>query len=749
MPPFFFTGDEAEAVIDIDDSEFEELPPHETSWQVLDRVTAYRKQLLACGYWPVPCNGKRVHLDDWVNMRATNSIIEAWATTRADHLNTGVLCRDTPFVDIDVTVEEVAEEIEALLEAELENSAVRIGLPPKRAVPFRCDEPFKKLSTQFTSPNGAVQKVEVLGNGQQCVINGTHPETHQPYRWHGGEPGPKLRRENLPLMTAESAAVFIAKAAEIMRGHGWEELNKKTNGAADSNGANNNTRTDDAPIREPAYAQAALEGCADELAATSAGDRNNALYKKSFRMGTMVARGWIGRSDVDAALFDAAAACGLVADDGEAATRKTIGSGIDGGMKVPHENLHDQEPVTAAEPPLEQHPRRTLHEVHGVFRKWFGEGYDTDTIDAVLATAAAERLAGDPLWLLVISGPGNTKTETVQSLSGAGAHVSSTISSEGALLSASPRKSRIKTATGGLLRKIGDRGILVIKDVTSILSADRNTRAGVLAALREVYDGRWERNVGTDGGQTLTWTGRIAVVGAVTTAWDTSHAVVSVMGDRFVSIRSDSTVGRGKAGTRAIRNTGAETAMRAEIVAAVGGLIGHIEVGKTWLLEDDEIDRLVKAADIVTYARTAVERDFRGDVINSHAPEMPTRFAKQLAQMVRGSLALGMGRQAALRLALRCAADSVPQLRIEILLDLAGNPRCRAIDVSRNITKPYRTVRRELEALHMLGLLRCDEEQSLIDETKTVWRYSLAAGFDRETLLTMSALRPLKPVAEK
>jgi hypothetical protein len=36
------------------------------------------------------------------------------------------------------------------------------------------------------------------------------------------------------------------------------------------------------------------------------------------------------------------------------------------------------------------------------------------TIDAVLATAA-ERLAGDPLWLLVVSGPGNAKTETVQS----------------------------------------------------------------------------------------------------------------------------------------------------------------------------------------------------------------------------------------------------------------------------------------------------------------------------------------------
>ena len=49
----------------------------------------------------------------------------------------------------------------------------------------------------------------------------------------------------------------------------------------------------------------------------------------------------------------------------------------------------------------------------------------------------------------------------------------------------------------------------------------------------------------------------------------------------------------------------------------------------------------------------------------------------------------------------------------------------------------------------MLGLLRCDEEQSVVDETKTVWRYSLAAGFDQKTLLTMSRLRPCKTCCGK
>ena len=75
-------------------------------------------------------------------------------------------------------------------------------------------------------------------------------------------------------------------------------------------------------------------------------------------------------------------------------------------------------------------------------------------------------LPGDPLWLLVVAGPGGAKTETVQALAGAGAHITSTIASEGALLSATPRRDRNKKATGGLLRKIGDRGVLVIKDVT-------------------------------------------------------------------------------------------------------------------------------------------------------------------------------------------------------------------------------------------------------------------------------------------
>jgi hypothetical protein len=101
-----------------------------------------------------------------------------------------------------------------------------------------------------------------------------------------------------------------------------------------------------------------------------------------------------------------------------------------------------------------------------------------------------ERLDGDPLRLLIVCGPGWAKTETVSALKDCGgALIVSTLSSTGALLSATSKRERTDDATGGLLKKLEPRGIMVLKDVTSILSLNPGMRAEVLAALREVYDG--------------------------------------------------------------------------------------------------------------------------------------------------------------------------------------------------------------------------------------------------------------------
>ena len=382
--------------------------------------------------------------------------------------------------------------------------------------------------------------------------------------------------------------------------------------------------------------------------------------------------------------------------------------------------------------------RLSLDDAHAVFRRWLGNDYDTDALDVVLATAAVENLDGDPLWLLLISGSGNAKTETVQALDGIGALITSTISSPGALLSATPKRERDKAATGGLLRKLEPRGVLVVKDVTSILSMSGDARAEVLGALREVYDGRWSRNVGTDGGLTLDWTGRIAVVGAVTTAWDKAHAAIASMGDRFVLIRMDSTAGRQTAGRKAIGNTGSEDRMRRELATAAAGVLAGMRTEPT-VLSDAETDVLLSAADLVTLARTGVEYDYRGDVIDAHAPEMPTRFAKQLAQVVRGGVAIGIDRTATLRLAIRCARDSMPPLRLAIIDDVAKYPESSTQEIRKRLAKPRATVDRQLQALHMLGVLDCDEqEMHLAGKDVTRWYYRLSDGIEPTALNPLS-----------
>ena len=95
--------------------------------------------------------------------------------------------------------------------------------------------------------------------------------------------------------------------------------------------------------RESKYAEAALRNMADEIAATRAGGRNEALNKAAFCMGTMIAAGWIGESTVRGRLEDAMRTNGYIADKGIAAVRDTLNSGIGAGLKTPHEPLKDRD----------------------------------------------------------------------------------------------------------------------------------------------------------------------------------------------------------------------------------------------------------------------------------------------------------------------------------------------------------------------------------------------------------------------
>jgi energy-coupling factor transporter ATP-binding protein EcfA2 len=351
----------------------------------------------------------------------------------------------------------------------------------------------------------------------------------------------------------------------------------------------------------------------------------------------------------------------------------------------------------------------TIDDTRAVFREWLYLP-DTGALDAVLGAVAANRLDGDPVWLLLVGPPGGGKSEILNAITGLhDAHPTGTLT-EASLLSGTPKKEHADSARGGLLRNIGDFGIIVAKDFGSVLSMNRDARAQLLAALREVYDRRWTRHVGTDGGRTLDWEGKVGLVGGVTPTIDRHHAVMGAMGERFVLYRLPE-VDPDTQARRALSHAGQETRMRKELAAAVQALLES--AGSTPRITDEaERTRLVGLATLAVRARSAVERDnYSREIELVPGPEAPTRLIVVLDRMLAGLDVIGVSRTDAWKVITKLALDSVPALRLAILNTLKGG-QADTNDISGKVLHPASTTRRALEDLVAHGLVELERQES-------------------------------------
>src|SRR5262249_3358448 len=141
-----------------------------------------------------------------------------WPKTWHFANNTGALAKFAPGLDDDITIAEAADAVETLAREFFEEHGdihVRFGKPPKRLILLRTDEPFNKLTRLFTAPNGTEQRIEILGDGQQYVVDGIHPDTGKPYSWFGGELG-SFKRDDLPYVRREDMEKFLDAATKLL-----------------------------------------------------------------------------------------------------------------------------------------------------------------------------------------------------------------------------------------------------------------------------------------------------------------------------------------------------------------------------------------------------------------------------------------------------------------------------------------------------------------------------------------------------
>jgi hypothetical protein len=202
------------------------------------------------------------------------------------------------------------------------------------------------------------------------------------------------------------------------------------------------------------------------------------------------------------------------------------------------------------------------------------------------------------------------------------------------------------------------------------------------------------------------------------------------MGDRFLLVRPHAG-GRRAAGIQAMRNVSSEVQMRTDLAQITGKLL-VMAAGRGPVLTDAENESILDLADLIAWTRTAVARSFNGQPEFAHAPEMPTRIAKQMVQLARGGLALGMTRDQAMAVVERCAADTMPPLRLRLLADVAANPDTATADVVTRTQLTRMTVDRGLQELQLLGLLTMDSVA--YGSKRTRWIYTLAENVSRDAL---------------
>lgn len=312
-----------------------------------------------------------------------------------------------------------------------------------------------------------------------------------------------------------------------------------------------------------------------------------------------------------------------------------------------------------------------------------------DPLYVLLGAVASNMMKGDPVWMMLIGPPSSGKTILVRSLRDLPkTRDLSSLSGKSAFLSAVPKKEMQKGAAGGLLREMGSRGMILLEDFTSSVmdALSFETRKEVLDAFRLIYNGYWSRSAGSDGGKTMVWTGKIALIAGATPEIDRLSSAATALGERWLYYRFEDSDGYGES-----RKSGQDEdpdVSRGQIREWVAGFFEGI--GLTWgcphdcelnhecskeedrrQLTDMEAHRVFAMASLVAKIRGAVPRDPRThEVVDIARAEMPTRLNNQLGQLYRGLERIGLGEEESWRCLGKVAMDSTPQLKLALVMKL-------------------------------------------------------------------------------
>jgi hypothetical protein len=336
---------------------------------------------------------------------------------------------------------------------------------------------------------------------------------------------------------------------------------------------------------------------------------------------------------------------------------------------------------------------------------------DPDYVAVCLAVWAANHHSeqSEPAWLMIVAPPSSGKTAVIERLSSLPNTFMVSSLTAGGLLSGTPSPKKTAEATGGLLSEIGEFGVLLLKDFTTTLEAPADTRAQLMAALREVYDGEYSRAIGSDGGIRRSWKGKLGVIGAVTDAIDHHSAGWAEMGARFLCFRLEDPQDRTAAARKALRRHGREHDLEVRELTAA-----HLErsLSEPFAPLSEELEEFViEMADAGTRLRSSVSRLSTGEVNGEVRMEGPARMAKALSVVLQALCAIGVPEPSAKRIIAKLAVDSAIRSRTVCLARIGGGMTSTA-EISKATGISEKVCRSRCDDLRLVELIKVDTSGS-------------------------------------
>ena len=352
-------------------------------------------------------------------------------------------------------------------------------------------------------------------------------------------------------------------------------------------------------------------------------------------------------------------------------------------------------------------PGLSAEEVYAAYRKWLHLP-NTLVLDFMFGTVLANRLPGDPLWGQLVGPSGATKTELLQSLNDAPMIATATSLTPHALISGANFSG---AGDPSLLPKWNGK-VVIIKDLTVLLSMNQIHREEIFSIFRDAYDGRTEKHFGN--GVIRTYNCRFGMLAGVTPIIEIYAEEHTALGERFLRFPievPETMQGKIDLARRAMGNTLHEDVMRAELKATATSALTY-QFNEEVEIPDSINERVLHIAQLLALMRSTIKRDhFTKDIQYKPFSEMATRLSKQFRKLLLGVSMfrrLKVVDEKAYDVVKHCVIGTIPSRMNEITRKLyLKNPKGHySLDqVATLVRLPTQTVQRILDGLTILDIL--------------------------------------------